>query len=234
VSCRAALIDVGSKRSSQVRFMATVTDHYDDTGEWPTLRLAQNTLAEHHDRSDAKREAQRLSGPLGRWDRESNQVMLTFRGVLRADPNHRLVDDFERALRVLSNRYRHRADARAEATVNIGELAEELSVSDRRARRALGLLGIESLVCVDEDGGERFVIKPEIRHFLRVRGGNAYLRVKARRDRQRCRSRKRRAIREATIPDRAGIRKMLIGALALVLGTGILWLGQQILAQVGL
>lgn len=215
-------------RPSQVRFMATVVDHFDDTGEWPTVPLVQNALAEHHDRSDAKREAGRLSGPLGRREGKSNRVVLTFRGIRKSQPNHRLVDGFERALGVLSGRYRRRGDRHTEATVTVGDLTESLCLSERRVRCILSLLEIERLVSTSPTGGDSFVITPEMHHFLYVRGGREYLKVKARRDRQRCRARKRRAISDATIRDRKGLREVVIGILVVLLAAFMLWVGARL------
>jgi hypothetical protein len=209
-----------------MRVMSTTLGLYDDTDEWPALALVQNTMVEHHDLVDVKRAAKRLPGGFVREGQEGAKVELTFRGIFEAEPNHPLVDDFERTLRVVTRRYKSRQDPKLEATIGVADLTETLVLDEHRVRRALDLLRAEGLVSAGADRTS-FRIRPEIRHFIRVRDAAAYVKVRAKRDRQRCRARKARKTREATIGDHPGIRKVIVGALGSLLAAGVLWLGNQ-------
>jgi len=205
--------------------MSIAVDHLDYADAWPTVALLQNDMVENHDRSDARREASRLPASLGRLD-EEDRVVLTLAGIYRAEPNHTIVDDFERALKLVSQKYRRRRDRRTEATVSVEDLVECLSFTEVQARRTLILLESERLVTVS--GEAKFVIEPEIHHFLYVRNAKGYVRTKAKRDRQRCIARKREAVAGATIGDRGGIRKIVLTVLATVLAAFVLWIGHQL------
>jgi hypothetical protein len=207
--------------------MSMAVDHFDVTGEWASVGLLQNAMVEHHDRSDAEREADRLPGKFGRRG-EGDRVTLTVAGIYRAEPNHQIVDDFERSLGFAFRQYRRRRDPRVEATISTRDLVEKLSFTELQAQRAIVLLREELLISPQQPAGESFSITPEMHHFRSVRDAEGYVKVKAKRDRQRCVAKKRGAISKATIGDRRGIRAVLLATLATVLAAFILWVGHQI------
>lgn len=218
-------------RSTRMRLMSTVLDLYDDTDEWPGLALVQNTMTERHDHVNAKRAAGRLPASLARTREEAGVIELTFRGIFRADPTHQKVDDFERCLRIASRRYKRRADPRTEATICVGQVIEELALDASRAEQALELLEAERILSAE--GAGCFRILPEMRHFTRVRDAAGYVRVRAKRDRQRCRARKARRALTPIVGSRPMLRKVVIGALGSLLAAGVIWLGQATLFSGG-
>ncbi len=164
------------------RFVNATVDHYADTGEWPTVRLLDNRMAELDDPADASKEAKRLPRWYGR--RRGDKVAISVRGIYRTEPNHQLLDDFELALRLTARRYK-RGARRVEATVSVDDLIEEFGFDVPRARRALGLLETESLLAPGPPGEETMVIAPRIRPFLRVRSVEKYVEKRKWLDRRR-------------------------------------------------
>jgi predicted transcriptional regulator len=190
------------------------------------MALVQNVLVEYHDSSDARLAASRLPSRLGRTEGK-NHVVLTFPGVYEADPNHEIVEDFERSLVDLSRTYRRWGNRLEEAAVSVEEVAFRLKLSESRAQCAMTLLEAEGLVA-PASKRRRFVITPEMRHYLYVRSPKDYIKIKAKRERRRCLIRKGRLISRATLGDRKGIRKIILGALAIVVAAVILWTGRQL------
>lgn len=213
--------------STKLRLMSTAIERFHDTGEWASLSLLQNDLVDHYDFSNASREAERLPAKFGRKD-EGDRLVLTVIGIFTAEPNHRIIDDFERSLRVLLSRYRKRRDPRVPATISASDLEKPpLHFGEMQAERTLLLMREETLISADDPEHGEFLISPEIRHFLRVRDVKSYLAVRAKRDRQRCRAKKRNAVSGATIRDRMQLKTALWAVATALLITLALWLAQE-------
>jgi hypothetical protein len=206
--------------SSSPRFIGATVEHFFDTGEWPTLGLVQKRMVELYDPADARKEAKRLRYGHG-W-RRNDEVVLSVRGIYHAEPNHPLLDDFERAFRVATRLYK-RGVRQVEATISHRDLVAKLSFSKTQAERAIALLESESLVAPGSAGKDTMVISPRIRRFLKVRNLEGYVAKKKWLDRRRhlknlaCKPFG--LLRWLSREDTSIGAKILVGALALVVGS---------------
>lgn len=167
---------------SSSRFLNATVEHFTDTGEWPTLRLLQQTLTQENDLADARKEAKRLR--CGHGSPNDGKVVLSIAGILHADPLSGLLDDFEGTLQIAARLYK-KSSRLQEATISYRDLIAKRSFSELRARRAITLLESEGLVASGAPGEDTRVISPRIRHFLRARNVEDYVRKKRRLDRRR-------------------------------------------------
>jgi len=206
--------------SSSPRFKVATVDHFFDTGEWPTEKLLQKELTQLGDPADARREARRL--PYGHGHRENGQVVLSVRGIFDARPNHPLLDDFERALKLVVRLY-ERGAKRMEATLSHRTLIGRHSFSDSQASRTIALLESEGLVADAGYGADIKVVLPRIREFLRVRDVEDYVEKKKALDRRRrIRGLLRRPLdlwRWFGSEETSLFKKIIVGVLTLVLAT---------------
>jgi hypothetical protein len=163
-------------------FLAATVDHFSDTGEWPPLKLLQKALTQSQDSADARREAKRL--PYGHGRREKDRVVLSVRGIFGAKPNHALLDEFERVLKLAGELY-ERSERWVEATISYRTLIDRFSFSEHQAKRAIALLEAEALVTDSSCGAQIKVILPRIRNFLNVRTVDEYVKKRADLDRKR-------------------------------------------------
>jgi hypothetical protein len=167
---------------SSPRFLNATVEHFTDTGEWPTLRLLQQTLTQENDLADARKEAKRLRCGHGR--RNDGKVVLSIAGILHADPTSPLLDDFEATLQIAARLYK-KSPRWQEATISYRDLIARRSFSELQARRAIALLESEGLVAPGPPGDDTRVISPRIRHFLRARNIENYVEKKRWLDRRR-------------------------------------------------
>jgi hypothetical protein len=212
---------------SRDRFLTAGVEIFEETGEFPTIRLVQRELEGWHDDTSARREARRLPPSLG--DLEGERVVLYVRAIQRADPASPLLGTFHDGLRVAVRIYRKR-DRRAAVLIRPADLIKRAGLSEFEARQALNMLAAERLV---EKAGKAWEVMSAVRHYRSAKSADDYLRRKRKFERSWCRRRTfaRPLDFARRILGREGlIRAVVISAAAILLASFAIWIGRELLA----
>jgi len=163
--------------TSRGRFLTVALEHFDETGEWPRLGLVQRRLTRFLDPSNARRTAKRLPAALGRV--EGERLVLSVRGIRLVEPNHPILEDFERVLAWASRHYRH-DDGLSETVISGQDLITGMGFTEQRAQRVMALVAAERLGLLRSEAA--LLVTSAIVPYLYVRDADEYLETRHRRE----------------------------------------------------
>lgn len=215
------------QRSNRDRFISAAVAFFAKAGRWPFPADVQRVLESRKDWLDAHREAKLLPEELG-WLDDAGCVVISVRGIYRAEPKHAVLHGFRVALDLAVANFQ-REDWDSRATLSERELASREGMTPWQSSRAMTILAAESLIAPRQ--GKPAEIKPEIRHFRAVESVRDYVAARAEIDRRRrCRRRRRKPLKAISkVVDSKALKAVVLSTLGILLASFLLWVGGRII-----
>lgn len=169
--------------SGGARFLSVTAEHFVETGEWPSFDEVQTLLAQHKDLSSVRRRAKHLPRSLGK--RDQGLIVLSVRGIHRADPNEPLLGSFLAALIWATRGYLGK-EGRKQSSFSERELVQDVGLSATRAEQVMALFSSEGLVAAPlaNSPDKKARITSRILPYLYVSSLKDYLRIRKKEDRK--------------------------------------------------